>query len=418
MNSHAIGRFTAIVLIVIGAYLHGFCEGIRFYEAISYQEAKSLASSQGKLVFVETYTNWCIPCKKMEPIFRDAEVGSFFNAHFINVRINMETSAYAQEYKDALDVIFLPTMAILRSDGFLRFKVDKAVSKEELIANGRRAIEKGDFTVSLTTEIMSNPMGKPETIITEQAENENILRIAGNSYSDLPPDALKQLAYQSLMDGDGKHSEVAKAYIATQSDWSEPSNMKFIFDFVSDTRSREFSYMVAHRDTFNSLIGKQKVEKNIQILIYLRLYQGFPRPSFDESLALFKISSPNNYKLLTYQYLLNRLQDDCKIEEFEPLAIEYIEHINPKDDYRMYLLSDYYFTNKKDVNSAENWINKAIKLNKENAEYYFLRSQIFLKMGKEKAAMKDINSAISINDGLYRDTSHFQKFKESLKPSE
>ena len=44
------------------------------------------AKAEDKLIFVDAYTTWCGPCKKMDrDVFPQMEVGSFYNAMFINV---------------------------------------------------------------------------------------------------------------------------------------------------------------------------------------------------------------------------------------------------------------------------------------------------------------------------------------------
>ena len=416
---HAILKLSYIICCFIFSSNVAYSEGIKFYESISYSDAMALASTQGKLLFVETFTKWCVPCKKMEPIFRDQEVGKFFNTHFINVRIDMENSAYANEYKSALEVVFLPTLAMMRSDGFLRFKIDKGIGKNELLEYGHRALDGGDYTISLSTKIASSPMNSPATIIAhDQQENGQIMYVMGQSYDRLPPELLKSLAYQCLVIGNGKHTEVAKAYLSKETDWSTKDNLRFILDFVADTRSKEFAYLIANKQAFYDAFGVHQVERTIQILIYLQLHQAFPRPTFEESMALFKISSPNNYELLCYQYFLNRLQEECNVASFEPIALQYLKKVNPTDDYYMYVMADYYHNTVKSGNQALEWIDKALKIQKNNSEYYFLRGEILQQLGKTKKALDSVDKAITLNKQMGRDCTHFENYKQSLLRSE
>ena len=42
------------------------------------------AKAEDKLIFVDAFTTWCGPCKKMDrDVFPKMEVGSFYNAMFI-----------------------------------------------------------------------------------------------------------------------------------------------------------------------------------------------------------------------------------------------------------------------------------------------------------------------------------------------
>jgi uncharacterized protein YyaL (SSP411 family) len=46
---------------------------------------------QVKPIFVDCYTSWCAPCKKMEQtVFVNDTVYKFYNEHFINFKVDME----------------------------------------------------------------------------------------------------------------------------------------------------------------------------------------------------------------------------------------------------------------------------------------------------------------------------------------
>ena len=58
-------------------------QGIDFFHG-SYEEALKKARSENKGIFVDVYTSWCGPCKKMaREVFTQAGVGDYFNTHFV-----------------------------------------------------------------------------------------------------------------------------------------------------------------------------------------------------------------------------------------------------------------------------------------------------------------------------------------------
>ncbi len=59
----------------------------------SMQEAIDMNPKEGKLIFVDAYTDWCGWCKRMDQTtFLDSAVISVLNEHFIPVKFNAEGS--------------------------------------------------------------------------------------------------------------------------------------------------------------------------------------------------------------------------------------------------------------------------------------------------------------------------------------
>src|SRR5688500_2761792 len=82
-------------------------EGISFVQGISWQEVIKKAKEEGKSIFVDCYTTWCLPCKKMDKeVFSDEQVAQFFNSKFICYKLQMDSTrnddqAVKDSYRDA-----------------------------------------------------------------------------------------------------------------------------------------------------------------------------------------------------------------------------------------------------------------------------------------------------------------------------
>lgn len=64
--------------------------GIRFFTG-SWQDALAEAKRRNKPVFVDFYTTWCPPCRRMaREAFPNPAVGAKFNARFINYQLDAE----------------------------------------------------------------------------------------------------------------------------------------------------------------------------------------------------------------------------------------------------------------------------------------------------------------------------------------
>jgi thioredoxin-related protein len=82
----------------------------------SFQEAKKRAAAEKKYIFIDVYTTWCGPCKKMAAeAFTDEEVAELMNTFFINYKADAEAggSSIATQY----NVRAYPTTLIIDSAG-------------------------------------------------------------------------------------------------------------------------------------------------------------------------------------------------------------------------------------------------------------------------------------------------------------
>ncbi|MEX2589176.1 MAG: thioredoxin family protein [Chitinophagales bacterium] len=113
---------------------------IDFFEG-TYQEALEKAKSENKPVFVDAYAVWCGPCKWMDAnTFKDADVAAFYNANFINLKLDAEKSN-GREFAGKYRVTAYPTFFFLRADGSVVKKVMGAYPPDMFLSEGRSALE-------------------------------------------------------------------------------------------------------------------------------------------------------------------------------------------------------------------------------------------------------------------------------------
>lgn len=265
-------------------------QNIRFTET-GLSSTIALAQEAGKYIFVDTYASYCKPCKKMELEFRDRAVADYFNANFINVRVDME-SKFAEDFKNAYGIVFLPTLLFLDSNGNQRISVDRVVPAEELLSMGKFIIGKSMPPQQVVTatpahhkKIEKQPEQAPDDTTTDDISLEpgegKILYVMGQDGGDLPPEILKEEAYFRMELMDGSHTAAATKYLDTQTDWSTETNIRFIHDFIQDARSKEFDYLIANREKFDQILGTSTINNTINILVNKELERAFPRPDED-----------------------------------------------------------------------------------------------------------------------------------------
>lgn len=109
----------SIVLISFTAKEKTETGGIHF-ENISLENAKVLSKKTGKPIFIDCYTVWCGPCKRMaKGAFMDAEIAEIYNEKFINLKIEMEKDEEGPGLARRYRVNAYPTLVIINSKGEL-----------------------------------------------------------------------------------------------------------------------------------------------------------------------------------------------------------------------------------------------------------------------------------------------------------
>lgn len=114
-------------------------QGIEFAHDKTFAEILQEAKAQDKLIFMDCYTTWCGPCKRLAAqVFPDAEVGAYFNASFINTKFDMEKGE-GPEISQRYGIRAYPTLLWLDGEGQVRHKVVGGLDPAGLIAAGKKA---------------------------------------------------------------------------------------------------------------------------------------------------------------------------------------------------------------------------------------------------------------------------------------
>lgn len=406
-------------LIIALFSLEGLAQ-IHFYNT-SVAEGLKIAKREGKNLFVDTYAEWCIPCKKMQRVFRDRALSDYFNTNYINVKVDMDGRHGKETYK-AYDVVFLPTMMILDPDGNVKYKTDQIMSAQRLLEIGQQANIAGVYLGNEASQINSNPFNnsrraattanvstsnppKSTTAPVKKSEpkkvddaqltedDETIVYVLGAGDA-VPPEILYEEAYFRMQLMDGSHRQAAKAYLDTQKDWSTDRNLRFIFHFVESTDSPLFDYMINNRVRFDELMGAEAVRSSIGILVNQRIYQGFPRPSLEEAKALYA-HAQSDFETPAYQYYFGRLEQEADWEAYLTLADDYLTNVNPKDVHLMTRASNIYLSHR--------------PLKKQTTEKYIARMQDVIKLKP-----KDPHARLTLGK-LFMAADNIKKAKQQLE---
>ncbi len=170
--------------------------GIRFFSG-SWEDAKRESRKTGKPIFIDFYADWCGPCKWMErDIFTDEEVGEYFNANFINMRIDAERDEL--DLVEFIDLEAYPTLVYFDSEGKILLKSVGALGVQELIESGEKAIKRP----SVKSQFDEDPTNYDNLVLyIETVDDDQAEELAIKYLNSLPTEEWRSSESWNLISG-------------------------------------------------------------------------------------------------------------------------------------------------------------------------------------------------------------------------
>ena len=227
---------TLTILIALFAFTFVQADGIQFFEG-TWKEAIELANKEDKLIFVDAYTTWCGPCKKMaRDIFPMKEAGDFYNANFINMKMDMEKGE-GRTIRTKYNVSAFPTFLFVNGSGELQYTSKGAKPIERFISMGQEALKRFDNSGQFADKYEEG---------------------------DRSPELLRKYAAALAKANKPEAPKVANEYIRTKPDFSTPDNLNFLYDATVYADSRIFSLFVKNKTAIAAQKGEEAVADKIQ----------------------------------------------------------------------------------------------------------------------------------------------------------
>ncbi len=226
--------FSVVALLLFGAS-QTFAQGIDFFHG-TWSEALAKAKAEEKIIFVDAYASWCGPCKRMAAqVFPDAKVGEYFNANFVNLKIDMEKPENA-EFAGKYPVRAYPTLMFIDAEGKVILKNVGAAQVDGLIELGKKALGSDDKSVDFEAEY-ANGNRDPQFLYD----------------------------YVKALNRAGKPSlKITNEYLNTQKDLTTPFNLRFILEGATEADSRVFDLLTKYRKEILALEKPETVNKRIE----------------------------------------------------------------------------------------------------------------------------------------------------------
>lgn len=230
------------ILIIFFSFLFvnlTYTQGIQF-EKGNWKSILKKAKKENKLVFVDAYAAWCGPCKQMDrKVFSDKKAGDYFNATFVNAKIDMEKGEGVKLAKD-FEVMAYPTLLFVNSAGEIVHWSVGYHNTGQLLDLAKAALD---------------PSKNISSIEAQYADG------------DRSPELLYNLALARFDAMDGSYAKIAEEYLGTQSDWNTKDNREFIYRMVADLDSEMARHMVDNKKIYIEHLGGRAIEGKINSLV-------------------------------------------------------------------------------------------------------------------------------------------------------
>lgn len=101
--------------VVLGLTFLGCATHDGLFADLTFDGARGRAAAEKKIVLVDVFTTWCVPCKKLDTItWKDPKVLAWAAAHCVAIKLDAEKET---EIAKRFHVDAYPTILLLRADG-------------------------------------------------------------------------------------------------------------------------------------------------------------------------------------------------------------------------------------------------------------------------------------------------------------
>lgn len=234
-------HFSLLVFIISVSVIVRAQNRAILFEQGTTQDVFAKARVTNRLIFVDCFTEWCVPCKGMAAtVFTKDSVADFFNKTFINVKMDMEKGegpVYLKKYK----VGAFPTYLLLDAQGNLVYKFIGGMSADSFLLCIKRGLDPRNKVVLMNQQYAGGNRSKPFLrdyikLKIEMQEIKEAQMLSDEYFNMLTPEE-KVLPDNWYLFGENRYEL-----------------------YLSSVGSVNFDYLAGHWKSFVENNGKQTVE--------------------------------------------------------------------------------------------------------------------------------------------------------------
>ncbi len=364
-------------------------DGIKFDKG-NWEKLLAKAEKQDKLIFVDAYAAWCGPCKKMaRDVFTKKEVGNYFNAQFVNAKIDMEKGEGIGLAKD-FGVMAYPTLLFVNGSGKVVHRSVGYHTTDLLLDLGEAALD--------PNRNMGSIMAKYES-------------------GDRSPELLYNLAMTKLDAMDGTYETVAGEYLETQQDWNTKENMAFVYRMVGSLDSKMSQHFVDNKNAYEELLGERAVAAKINELVQGQVAKAQSEDDLESIEKLYIKMYPGKGEEMAGRLKMGYYAQREDWSGFTKATNAYYKKYPAQSWDELNEIAWIFYEEvqgKKELKSALKWAKKSVAM-ESNFFNNDTLAALYYRLGKKGKALKTAKIAIAMAEEINEDHSSTDALLEEIK---
>lgn len=383
---------TAILSFLFLAAI-AFAQGIKFEEG-NFKSILAKAKKENKLVFIDAYAVWCGPCKLMvKNIFPLKPVGDYYNANFVNAKIDMEKGEgidLAKKY----NVKVFPTYLFINGDGEEVHRTIGYVEEKDFI---QFAMDAGDPNKRLTALKQKFEKGEKDS------------------------EFLLNLAELTVYNDTEFSNRVLERYFAAKPEINQ-NNLQLLFQAMKSTEGAPYKIFTERKADIMKIIPEknlENIEKNVKVNTVMSKAYNTTTKKLDEAYFLAetqKFMTKEDAEKLLKRVKSSRALKDKDFATYEKINLELYKDYTAASSDELNSIAWNFFENvttKSSLETAVKWAQESVNKNENYANTDTL-ANLYNKIGDKKNAKIWAQKSLELGKAAGEDTADTEKLLKSL----
>lgn len=383
---------TAILSFLFFAVI-AFGQGIKFEEG-NFKSLLAKAKKENKLIFIDAYAVWCGPCKLMvKNIFPLKPVGDYYNANFINAKIDMEKGEgidLAKKY----NVKAFPTYLFINGDGEEVHRTLGYVEEKDFI---QFAMDAGDPNKRLTSLKQKFEKGEKD------------------------PEFLKNLAGLTIYNDADFAGRVLDRYFSAKTSLDQ-QDVQMILAGTQSTESPLYKIFQNKKEDIIKVLPAERydmVDKNIKLNTIMKKTYSADTKKWNDAYFLTetqKFLTKDESEKLLKRAKSSRALKDKDFATYEKMTLDLYKDYTALSSEELNSVAWNFFENvntKSSLETAVKWAQESVKKDENYANTDTL-ANLYNKVGDKKNAKIWAEKSIALGKAAGEDTAETEKILKSL----